>query len=77
MSASCRADRLGESQYRSLTNKHRRSDNADAFMGYLGDEWEAYLDSMASSGTWGDELTLVGRGHCGFLSLAHGGSLRV
>jgi hypothetical protein len=29
------------------------------YEGYLGEDFEPYLLSMAELGTWGDELTLV------------------
>ena len=34
-------------------------ENKEDFEGFLGEEFDAYTNSMAQMGTWGDELTLV------------------
>ena len=34
-------------------------ENREDFEGFLGEEFDAYTNSMAQVGTWGDELTLV------------------
>ena len=34
-------------------------ENKEDFEGFLGEEFDAYMNKMDQVGTWGDELTLV------------------
>ncbi|GAX84260.1 hypothetical protein CEUSTIGMA_g11683.t1 [Chlamydomonas eustigma] len=52
---------FGTQEYHALVRKQviqHIEDKSDEFIPFLGEDFDAYVKAMSSSGTWGDELTL-------------------